>query len=112
MEALRRFFGLAPVPPKQLPIIQSDLVYPLHHFDNNPGMRKLLVGWMLQFNDVLDPEMLRSSLSRLLEIGDWKKLGGRLRLNVRISHHIEYLSLLFFIYHYSIDMSFLKDLRP
>ncbi|EEU38068.1 uncharacterized protein NECHADRAFT_48023, partial [Fusarium vanettenii 77-13-4] len=32
-------------------------------------------------NDVLDPEKLHSSLAKLLEIGDWRKFGGRLRLN-------------------------------
>ncbi|OJJ47737.1 hypothetical protein ASPZODRAFT_15186 [Penicilliopsis zonata CBS 506.65] len=39
------------------------------------------MSYTLRFNDVLDPEKLHSSLVELLKIGDWKKLGGRLRRN-------------------------------
>jgi hypothetical protein len=39
----------------------------------------------LRFNDVLDADKLHASLSRLLEIGDWKKVGGRLKLTVTFS---------------------------
>jgi len=35
------------------------------------------------FDTVLDPQLLKSSLERLLEIHDWRKLSGRLRSNVR-----------------------------
>jgi len=52
--------------------------YPLHALDNNPNW----VNWVMRFNDVLDGKKLKDSLSRLLEIGDWKKLGGRLRYKV------------------------------
>ena len=44
---------------------------------------RVLVSWVMRFNDILDADKLRSSLARLLEIGDWRKLGGRLRQNVR-----------------------------
>jgi hypothetical protein len=37
----------------------------------------------MRFNDVLDPKQLNNALLRLLGIGDWKKLGGRLRFKVR-----------------------------
>jgi hypothetical protein len=37
---------------------------------------------MMRFNDVLDAEKLADALSRLLEIGDCNKLGGRLRFKV------------------------------
>lgn len=33
----------------------------------------------IRFNDVLDAEKLHDGLARLLEIGGWRKLGGRLR---------------------------------
>ncbi len=46
---------------------------------------------MLRFDDVMDPENLRMSLSRLLEIGDWKKLGARLRMNVSTTNPLMYL---------------------
>jgi hypothetical protein len=48
--------------------------------DDTPTLRGIVVTWTLRFNDVLDPEKLHASLSKLLEIGDWKKVGGRLRL--------------------------------
>jgi hypothetical protein len=42
------------------------------------------VATVMLFNDVLDADMLNASLSRLLEIGDWRKLGGRLKRVVSI----------------------------
>jgi hypothetical protein len=51
-------------------------VYPLHILDN-AKVNHCLVSFVLRFNDVLDPEKLNDSLLRLLEIGDWRKLGGR-----------------------------------
>ncbi|KAJ5681415.1 uncharacterized protein N7477_001355 [Penicillium maclennaniae] len=50
-------------------------VYPLHALDNNPTW----VNWVMRFNDALDAQKLHDSLSRLLDIGDWRKLGGRIR---------------------------------
>jgi len=51
----------------------------------------LCFDFMLRFDDVMDPENLRMSLSRLLEIGDWKKLGARLRMNVSTTNPLMYL---------------------
>ncbi|KAK6861005.1 hypothetical protein PG995_004641 [Apiospora arundinis] len=48
--------------------------------DGTNTLRGAIVSWTLCFNDVLDSDKLHSSLSRLLEIGDWRKVGGRLRL--------------------------------
>ena len=41
-----------------------------------------IMAWTLQFDDVLDADVIKSSISQLLEIGAWRKLGGRLRLSV------------------------------
>ncbi|KAI7198592.1 hypothetical protein KC316_g3977 [Hortaea werneckii] len=43
-----------------------------------------------RFDDVLDPEKLRKALERLLQIGGWRKLGARLRLNNagRLEYHV------------------------
>ncbi|KAJ3475672.1 hypothetical protein NLG97_g9380 [Lecanicillium saksenae] len=57
----------------------DDLVYPVHLHDAN--FAKLLMACTMRFDGVLDAEKLHSALSRLLEIGDWKKVGGRLRRN-------------------------------
>ncbi|KAH6892456.1 hypothetical protein B0T10DRAFT_401348 [Thelonectria olida] len=54
-------------------------VYPVHMFDN-AKVNHCLLSFIMRFNDVLDPEKLCDALSRLLEIGDWRKLGGRLKL--------------------------------
>lgn len=63
----------------------DDDVYPVHILDDTKTMRSILIAWTLCFNDVLDADKLQSSLATLLDTGDWRKLGGRLRLNVRIS---------------------------
>lgn len=67
------------------PRVESDDVYPVHMLDDTKTLRGIIVTWTLRFNDVLDPDKLHASLSKLLEIGDWKKVGGRLRLKVSFS---------------------------
>lgn len=87
METVRYLLGLAPArsaPPR----IETDDIYPVHMLDDTNTLRDIVVTWTLRFNDVLDADKLHRSLSRLLEIGDWRKLGGRLRLNVTTSLHI------------------------
>ncbi|CAG5155409.1 uncharacterized protein ALTATR162_LOCUS3648 [Alternaria atra] len=58
----------------------DDDVYPVHVLDDTKTFRSILITWTLCFNDVLDADKLESSLAKLLETGDWRKLGGRLRL--------------------------------
>ncbi|KAI2472619.1 hypothetical protein F4781DRAFT_444982 [Annulohypoxylon bovei var. microspora] len=65
------------------PMIPSDTVIPLHRYDDTPLTRKVIVEFTMRFDDVLDPDKLRLSLEKLLSRRDWRKLGGRLRLNVR-----------------------------
>lgn len=55
----------------------------MHMLDDTQGCRDYMVALTFRFDDVLDAEKLRASLARLLELGDWKKLGGRLQFNVR-----------------------------
>jgi hypothetical protein len=62
--------------------------------DDTKTLRNIVVTWTLQFNDVLDPELLHISLLRLLEIGDWRKVGGRLRLWVCCILIFNYLVIL------------------
>ncbi|KXJ88747.1 hypothetical protein Micbo1qcDRAFT_189807 [Microdochium bolleyi] len=62
------------------PRVQSDDVYPVHMLDDTKTLRGIVVAWTMRVDDVLDPEKLHGALARLLEIGDWKKLGGRLRV--------------------------------
>ena len=83
METLRRLLGAAPAR-SQPPLVDTDEIYPAHMLDDTPTLRSIVVTWMLRFDDVLDADALHASLARLLEIGDWRKLGGRLRLDVCI----------------------------
>ncbi|KAF2815249.1 uncharacterized protein BDZ99DRAFT_506437 [Mytilinidion resinicola] len=64
------------------PLLNSDNddVYPVHMLDDTKTLRNIVVTWTLRFNDVLDADKLHASLSKLLDIGDWRKVGGRLRL--------------------------------
>ncbi|KAF5232435.1 hypothetical protein FANTH_12979 [Fusarium anthophilum] len=55
------------------------IVYPTHMIDNVSVLKFLVMAWTMRFNDVLYADKLHQSLSELLTIGDWKKLGGRLR---------------------------------
>ncbi|KDN67511.1 hypothetical protein CSUB01_04274 [Colletotrichum sublineola] len=64
----------------QLPRVATDDVYPVHFFDDTKPFREMLLNWTLRFDDVLDAEKLHVSLAKLLDIGDWRKLGGRMRL--------------------------------
>lgn len=78
MEFLGRLLGQAT--PER---IDSDDVYPLHMLDDTKTLRGITLTWILRFDDVLDADKLHDALVRLLDMGDWRKLGGRLRLNVR-----------------------------
>ncbi|KAF4421526.1 Acetyltransferase BOT5 [Colletotrichum fructicola] len=72
-------FKNSPKPPARMP---SGDVIPLHHFDDNSILRRIVVNFMLKFDDVLDPGKLRQALERLVTREDgWRKLTGRLRLN-------------------------------
>ncbi|TEA18388.1 Acetyltransferase BOT5 [Colletotrichum sidae] len=66
---------------KQLPKVPTDDVYPVHFFDDTKPFRDMILNWTLRFDDVLDPQKLESSLTTLVETGDWRKFGGRMRLN-------------------------------
>lgn len=64
---------------------EGDDVYPVHTMDSLQTIRDYANIWTLCFNDVLSPELLREALAKLIETGDWRKIGGRLRSRVRKS---------------------------
>lgn len=84
MTTIWRLFGLSEST-SQHPPKNNDVVYPVHTLDDTKTLRNIVVAWTLRFDDVLDADKLHSSLLQLLEIGDWRKLGGRLRLKVALS---------------------------
>jgi len=61
----------------------SDTVVPMHFWDDVYVNRDFTLCWTLRFSQVLDPDKVHHALVRLLGIGDWRKLGARIRLNVR-----------------------------
>lgn len=63
--------------------MDGDTVTPVYAFDDTALNRVMPVCQVLRFPNVMDADTLRTSLGTLLEIGDWRKLRGRWRLDVR-----------------------------
>ncbi|KAI1077424.1 hypothetical protein F5B20DRAFT_572328 [Whalleya microplaca] len=68
----------------------TDTIIPLHSYDDTLTNRSVVLECTMRFDDVLDPYKLHSSLEKLLSRPDWRKLGGRLRLNShgRLDYHV------------------------
>lgn len=65
------------------PIWETDEVIPLTLIDNLAAARNTVLSESLRFDQVLDAAKLRDGLTELIQNhGDWRKLGGRLRLRV------------------------------
>jgi hypothetical protein len=60
----------------------GDEVFPARFWDTNDFFKKIVMEFTYRFDDVLNAEKLRSSLERLLEIGEWRNLGARFKENV------------------------------
>ncbi|KAF7560198.1 hypothetical protein G7046_g3948 [Stylonectria norvegica] len=85
-------FGFAPKSQDAL-LVPTDEVVPMHLFDDIAGYRNLSLTWSCRFDEALEPNKLRDSLWKLLEMDGWRKLGGRLRktdagkLEIHIPRH-------------------------
>lgn len=102
--------GPTQVEPQRVP---TDEVLPTHHFDDNPINRMIILAWTLRFNDVLDADKLHDGLARLLEIGDWRKLGGRIRKGVSLcSAHVYVHLSLHQLYQHVLAQRQARDSRP
>jgi hypothetical protein len=80
MAFLSNIFGKRLVAPERVP---TDEVIPLFPRDDTPTNRAIVVEFTMVFDDVLDAEKLSSALWKLFERPGWRKLGARLRQNVR-----------------------------
>lgn len=69
------------------PVPLGDATYPVYAVDSY-GPNRLLLSSSMLFNDVLDVQVVKSSLERLIQIGDWRKLGGRLQEKVNPIHFV------------------------
>ncbi|KAJ3541541.1 hypothetical protein NM208_g4564 [Fusarium decemcellulare] len=79
MDTVRYFLGYPPA--RTQPVkVETDDIYPLHFNDDTKTLRELTLSWTARIDDVLDADQLHHALARLLDMGDWRKLGGRLRL--------------------------------
>jgi hypothetical protein len=65
-------------------VVLSDKIIPVYALDDNKVYRSGVYFTTLRFDDAMDAEKLRLGLVRLLELGNWRKLGARLRLNVSV----------------------------
>lgn len=59
-----------------------DEVYKFRFCDGNDILQKIVMEFTYRFDDLLDASKLKLSLERLLEIGEWKSLGARLKKDV------------------------------
>jgi hypothetical protein len=50
---------------------------------NDEAFRDHVQYFAFKFDNVLDADLIQSSLKEFLEIDHWRKLGGQIRLNVR-----------------------------
>lgn len=64
-------------------MIPTDEILPLNAADDSAVLRTVVVVLSYRFDDVLDPQKLKSSYEKLLDRPGWRKIGARLRLNVR-----------------------------
>lgn len=82
-------FGFAsrPAPPPKAP---TDTIVPFHYYDDAKHTIGPCFAFTFRFDDVLDDEKLRVALTRLIELGDWRKLGTRVCRNDAgtLEHHV------------------------
>lgn len=72
-------FRTPPFRPARVP---TDTVIPLNGHDDTAANRDIVIDFTLRFDDVLDVEKLKAALAKLASLGDWRKLGARVRINV------------------------------
>jgi hypothetical protein len=62
--------------------MMDDEVVPFRFWDRQDVVQKIVMEFTFRFDDILDTGKLKSSLERLLEIGEWRGLGARFKKNV------------------------------
>lgn len=63
--------------------VATDTVVKLATLENSLMMRSMCMNWTFRFEDALDVSTLQKSLEDLISKGqNWRKLGGRFRVNV------------------------------
>lgn len=68
--------------------VLTDTVVELATLENSLMMRSMCMNWTFRFEEALDVGMLERSLEDLICKGpNWRKLGGRFRVNVSMILH-------------------------
>ena len=80
MASLLNWFRGGPAQPARIP---TDTVIPLHYVDSTGIFTKIVMDLSFQFDRVLDERKLVGALEQLLAKPGWRKLGARIRRNVR-----------------------------
>jgi hypothetical protein len=73
-------FGKKSIAPKP---VSTDEIIPLYERDDTAPNRAISLEFTMVFDEILDADRLSSALWRLIDRPGWKRLGARLRLNVR-----------------------------
>lgn len=81
---LNSFFNLFSSFSSSSPDNTHDDTYPVHFYGQTGIIRDTISNYALRYNAVLDADKLRDSLVSLINTGEWRALGGRLRCNVHI----------------------------
>ncbi|KAJ8109765.1 hypothetical protein OPT61_g7216 [Boeremia exigua] len=63
--------------------VTGDKILPLRLWDSDDVLSKVSLDVTFRFDDVLDVEKLRSSLERVIQIGDWNQVGARYKKNAK-----------------------------
>jgi hypothetical protein len=80
MAFIFNYFSNKSVAPER---VATDTVVPLFAHDDTQTNRSVSLELSMKFDEVLDADKLSGALWKLLQKPGWKKLGARLRLNVR-----------------------------
>lgn len=67
--------------------VSTDVVAPIRYWDDSAALKSLVVFSLWRYDVALDATKLYDSLERLVSMKGWRKLGARLRKNVR-SHFV------------------------
>jgi hypothetical protein len=62
----------------------TDLVIPLHYFDNSAMFTNITMYAIMVFDEALEPETLRVSFDQLVRRETWQKLGAKVRKGVSL----------------------------
>ncbi|TPX07382.1 uncharacterized protein E0L32_002148 [Thyridium curvatum] len=83
---IKKLLGLK----SEVPVVPTDQVIPLHWFEDGFMWKTVIVYTLLAFDEALDPETLRDSLTRLIQRDGYKKLGARIRKNAQggVEYHV------------------------